>query len=265
MIRPATRPTTRISVQIYSIRDSGDLDHQLALIRASGYDHVETVALHGLSPADFAAKLAAHGLQASSMHVALTLLEDAGQRAGIVEGCRLSGCRLVVMPWLPMGERPATAAGWQALGRRLAAISDDLATHGLQLAYHNHEWELLDYEGRTGLEWIFSATTPAQLKWEADLGWVRRAGADPLAWTERLADRLVAVHAKDIAPPASAVAEDGWTTLGRGIVGWDRLLPALQPRVDLFVFEHDKPVDFAATLRDSRDFLERHLRAQPGA
>lgn len=259
---------SRISVQIYSIRESGDLDQQLALIRACGYDHVETVALHGLQPADFAAKLAAHGLKPSSMHAALTLLEDATQRAQIVEGCRLSGCGLVVMPWLPMGERPATAAGWQALGRRLAAISDDLAAHGLQLAYHNHEWEFLDYEGRTGLEWIFSATTPVQLKWEADLGWVRRAGAEPLAWAERLADRLVAVHAKDIAdpahPPATAVAEDGWTTLGRGLVGWDRLLPALQAKVELFVFEHDKPVDFAATLRDSRDFLEKHLRV-PGA
>lgn len=250
---------TRISVQIYSIRESGDLDQQLALIRASGFDHVETVALHGLSPADFAAKLAAHGLKPSSMHVALTTLEDAAQRADIIEGCRLSGCGLVVMPWLPMGERPATAAGWQALGRRLVAISEALAAHGLQLAYHNHEWELLDYEGSTALEWIFSVATPAQLKWEADLGWVRRAGADPLAWATRFADRLVAVHAKDIAPPATAVAEDGWTTLGRGIVGWGELLPALKPRVDLFVFEHDKPVDFAATLRDSHAFLQQHL------
>ncbi|MEY4752445.1 MAG: hypothetical protein RJA44_120 [Pseudomonadota bacterium] len=256
-----THPATRVSVQIYSIRESGDLDQQLALIRACGYDHVETVALHGLKPADFAAKLAAHGLKPSSMHVALTTLEDAAQRADIVEGCRLSGCGLVIMPWLPMGERPATAAGWQALGQRLAVISDALAAHGLQLAYHNHEWEFLDYEGRTGLEWLFSATTPAQLKWEADLGWVRRAGADPLAWTDKLADRLVAVHAKDIAAPATAVAEDGWATLGQGIVGWERLLAALQPKVDLFVFEHDKPIHFEATLRDSRDFL----RAQLGA
>ena len=251
----------RISVQLYSIRDAGDLDAQLSIAREAGYDHVESVATHGLRPDEFAARLAAHGLRLSSMHVALAILEDAARVADIVEACRLTGCNLVVMPWLPMGERPATAAGWRAIGTRLAGIGDALAAHGLQLAYHNHDWELHAYEGRAALEWIFCATTPRQLRWEADLGWVRRAGADPLAWTERLADRLVAVHAKDIAAPGSAVDEDGWSALGAGIVGWQRLLPALKPRVDLFIFEHDRPIAFAATLRDSRSFLHTHLGA----
>lgn len=253
----------KVSVQIYSIRESGDFDAQLALVKSTGYDWVESVATHGLAAADFVARLAQQGLRLSSMHVGLALLENAGERARIVEACRLSGCRLVVMPWLPMGERPATGAGWQALGTRLAGLSDALRAElpDLRLAYHNHEWEFLAYDGRLALEWIFSAATPDQLGWEADLGWVRRAGADPLAWAQAHADRLVAVHAKDIAAPGTAVAEDGWTTLGRGIVGWPALLAALKPMVDLFVYEHDKPADAAGTLRDSRRCLREHLGA----
>lgn len=253
----------KVSVQIYSIRESGDFDQQLALVRACGYDWVESVATHGLAAADFAARLARHGLELSSMHVGLALLEDGAERARVVEACRLCGCGLVVMPWLPMGERPATGAGWQALGRRLAGLSEVLAREasGLRLAYHNHEWEFLAYDGRTALDWLFSAAPPAQLGWEADLGWVRRAGCDPLEWTTRHAERLVAVHAKDIAAPGTAVAEDGWTTLGQGIVGWPALLAALKSRVDLFIFEHDRPADAAAQLRASRACLRQHLGA----
>lgn len=247
----------KISVQIYSLREAGDLDTQLALARSCGFTWVETVATHDLSPQAFADKVAAHELQVSSMHAALALLE--ADMASVIEACRLTRCPLVVMPWLPMGERPPTAAGFRALGQRLAALGDALRPHGVQLAYHNHDFEFLQYEGRTALEWIFSAVTPAQLGWEADLGWVSRAGADPQMWLDKFADRLAAVHAKDMAAPRMALEEDGWTTLGQGIVPWAALLAQLKTRTDLVVFEHDHPVDFESTLRNSHAFLTQYL------
>lgn len=247
----------KISVQIYSIREAGDFDTQLALARRCGFEWVETVATHGLAPQAFADKVASHGLKVSSMHAGIVLLE--ADMSPVLEACRLTGCPLVVMPWLPMGERPATAEGWRAIGRRLATLGDAVRAAGLQLAYHNHDWEFLTFEGRTALEWIFSETSPAQLRWEADLGWVARAGADPLAWIDRMAERLICVHAKDIAPPGTAVAEDGWATLGQGIVPWTALLAQLKGRVELVVFEHDHPSDFAATLSGSHAFLKQHL------
>jgi sugar phosphate isomerase/epimerase len=247
----------KISVQIYSIREAGDLDAQLALARQCGFEWVETVATHGLAPQAFADKIASHGLKVSSMHAGIVLLES--DMAPVIEACRLTGCPLVVMPWLPMGERPATAEGWRAIGRRLATLGDAVRAAGLQLAYHNHDWEFLTFEGRSALEWIFSETTPEQLRWEADLGWVARAGADPWAWLDRLSDRLICVHAKDIAPPGTAVNEDGWATLGQGIVPWTALLAHLKGRVELVIFEHDHPVNFEATLRASHAFMQQHL------
>ena len=247
----------KISVQIYSIREAGDLDTQLQLARAAGFDWIETVATHGLSPQDFAQKIASHGLKVSSMHVGLAVLES--ELPQMVKACELTGCPLIVMPWEPMGERPASAAGWRALGRRLGALGSDLQTQGIRLAYHNHDWEFLNYEGRIALDWLFSVTTPEQLGWEADLGWTCRAGADPWMWTQRFEDRLVAVHAKDIAHCGTAVAEDGWATLGQGTVPWPALFAALKQKVDLFVFEHDHPVDFQRTLGDSLTFMKQHL------
>lgn len=254
----------KISVQIYSIRDAGDLETQLQLAKSSGFDWIESVATHDLGPQAFADRVAAAGLRVSSMHVALAMLETPQGLAHIREACRLTACPLVVMPWLPMGERPATGAGWQALGRRLAALGEAFAADGIRFAYHNHEWELLQYEGRMALDWLFSVSTPEQVGWEADLGWVRRGGLQPAALAQQYAERLVSVHCKDIAPPATAVEEDGWTTLGQGLVGWTELFPALlrlRPTLDLFVFEHDKPVHFSRTLSDSRRFMRQALAA----
>ena len=75
------------------------------------------------------------------------------------------------------------------------------------------------------------------------------------------ADRLVAIHTKDIAEPGTAPDEDGWCALGQGIVPWPALLADLQKRVSLFVLEHDKPTDHAAILKSSFDFLHQHLIA----
>lgn len=229
----------KLSLQIYSLRNVGDFEAQLALARAAGFEWVESVADHGLGAQGFAQALARHGLKLSSMHASLELLET--DPARVVEACRATGNTLVVMPWLPRGEISSSGAGWSALGRRLAAIGEVLAAQGLRLAYHNHDFEFLAYDGRMAIEWLFDAAPAAQLGWEADLGWVRRAGQDPLAWVRRYADRLVAVHAKDIAPDGPRRAEDGWCALGQGIVGWPTLLPALREHCALFVFEHDNP------------------------
>ena len=247
------------AVQLYSLRDAGDLEAQLALVRAAGFECVESVATHGLPAREFAARIAAHGLRVASMHASLALLESEPQR--IVEACTHTGCPLVVMPWLPMGERPVGGAGWTSIGRRLGAIADTLQRDGLRLAYHNHDFEFLSHDGRAALEWVLEACTPAQLGWEADLGWICRAGADASHWLQHYADRLAALHVKDIAPVASAVEEDGWAAPGQGIVPWAQLLPLVAGRVELFIVEHDKPRDPRAVLATARAFLREKVEA----
>lgn len=247
----------KISVQLYSLRDVGDFDAQLALARECGFDWVESVATHGLAPAAFAERLRAHDVRLSSMHASLELLESAPHT--VVDACRAAGCELVVMPWLPMGERPASAAGWSALGRRLAALGTGLRSEGLRLAYHNHDFEFLPYDGKPALDWLFEAAAGEQLAWEADLGWLCRAGGDPWTWLGRHGDRLAAVHAKDVAAERTAPDEDGWAALGEGVLPWDRLLAHLASRVDTVVFEHDQPRDAGAVLRTSRAYLGQRL------
>jgi len=53
--------------------------------------------------------------------------------------------------------------------------------------------------------------------------------------------------------------EDGWCALGKGIVGWDTLLPALRGHCELFIFEHDNPSEYPKTLQTSLQLMRSTL------
>ena len=249
----------KLSAQIYSLRNFGDLNAQMALLRSCGFDWVESVATHGLAPQAFADALASHGLKLSSMHASLAQVET--QREMLIQACQLTGCPLVVMPYLPFGERPRSAAGWRAMGLRLAAVGRAFAQQGIHFGYHNHDFEFLIYDGRAALRWLFDDTAPADLGWQADMGWVTRAGASPATWAERYGDRLVAIHTKDLAREGDARDEDGWAAVGQGVIPGAPLFALLRQHTELFVFEHDNPSDPAARLKDSLACMQRHLMA----
>jgi sugar phosphate isomerase/epimerase len=93
------------------------------------------------------------------------------------------------------------------------------------------------------------------LKWEADIAWVVRGGADPIEWIGRFADRITSVHVKDIAPAGENANEDGWADVGHGTMDWKGIWKALQKTpARTFVMEHDKP-------SDHRRFASRSIAA----
>jgi sugar phosphate isomerase/epimerase len=87
---------------------------------------------------------------------------------------------------------------------------------------------------------------------ELDLGWVTRAGLDPVETLRRFKGRVRAVHVKDIAPEGQAAAEDGWADVGHGIQDWASIKKEFDAQgIDHFVIEHDNPADHARFARRS--------------
>jgi sugar phosphate isomerase/epimerase len=83
------------------------------------------------------------------------------------------------------------------------------------------------------------------IAWEADLAWIVRGGRDPLEYIERYANRLSAIHVKDIAVTGENLDQDGWADLGAGTLDWSSLLQACRSTSNdlIFALEHDKPSD----------------------
>lgn len=113
-----------IAVQMYTLRDHGTLDEQMAAVRAAGVTAVETVGTQGVTAEELSALLDQYGLEAISTHAQLADLRADPQ--AVIDFNKAIGNDVITVPFLAEDDRPADAAGWTALGEELAALSDTL-------------------------------------------------------------------------------------------------------------------------------------------
>jgi sugar phosphate isomerase/epimerase len=240
----------RLSIQLYSGRKFPPLEAQLATLSQLGYANVEPYGGLLAGAEELKAGLARHRLRAPSTHVGLPALKE--DLDGFARQARGLGVSLVVIPAIPPEERGKDAAGWRAFGRELGDLAARLEAHGLELAWHNHDFEFRKLaDGSYPLDRIFEAAP--NLKWQADIGWIHAAGEDPSHWLRKYRERIVALHIKDAAAKGEKLDEDGWTDVGAGVIDWTKLLPDIRATdARLLVLEHDNPKDFEGFARRSR-------------
>ncbi|KAB7770180.1 sugar phosphate isomerase/epimerase family protein [Xanthomonas maliensis] len=248
-----------IAVQMYTLRNAGTLDQQLKIVHDAGVGAVETVGTQNVSAAELKQLLDTYSIKAISSHVQLADLRK--DLDGAVAFNRAIGNTTLVVPYLDQKDRPTDAAGWTALGKELGQLAKRARAKGMHLAYHNHDFELVDFDGKTGLELLFAAAGP-NLETELDLAWVARAGYDPAAMLGKFKGRMFAVHAKDNAPKGQAEDEGGFAAVGRGVLDWNTILPAAAGAgVRWYIIEHDHPRDPATVIQTGADYLRQHLPA----
>ena len=235
-----------ISYQLYSSRNFPPLSDTLNMLAQAGYEGAEGFGglyadKAGLT--DLAAGLQANGLKMISGHFGIDQVEDTPDWA--IEVAQTLGMQTVIVPWLHPDMRPTSGKGWHDLGARLQKAGAPIRAAGLNFGWHNHDFEFIKTaDGAVPQAALFEGGP--DLKWEMDVAWVVRGGADPLVWIKEHAGRIVAAHVKDIAPAGENLAEDGWADVGHGVVDWQAILPALRAiGVANFVMEHDNPADHA--------------------
>lgn len=237
---------TDFSYQLYSSRNFGPIENVLARVAAAGYTQVEGYGALFTNAAD-AAKLAdqlkANGLTMPSAHIGLQMLEDNPDE--VVAIAKALDLKAAYVPHLSADERPSDAAGWRAVGERAQAALAPLAAIGLDIGWHNHEFEIKDAgDGQSVLHEILEGGP--DLKVELDLAWVLVGGEDPIAYINKYADRLSSVHIKDLAPNGECEDEDGWADVGHGTMDWPAIKQALDATSNQFLtVEHDNPNDDA--------------------
>lgn len=244
-----------LSIQLYTLRELGDIDRILDAAAAAGFRYVEMIGSHLDDPERTRRKLEIRGIEGSSSHVGLAQLREKPE--AIMAACEILGITELYMPAVPPGDRDMDAAGWRALGAELGELAEDFQASGIRLGYHNHHWELKPKEGeKTALELIFEAAGSSPLTWQADVAWLARGGAEPKSWLSRHRDRLLSAHVKDIAPVGENLDEDGWADVGHGVLDWPALWQACRANgAGWMVVEHDKPADPTGTARQSHDYL----------
>lgn len=121
--------------------------------------------------------------------------------------------------------------------------------HGLQFAYHNHDFEFIKMDGQVPYDLLLNNCDKDLVKFEMDLYWMHRAKQDPVAYFEKHSGRFPLWHVKDM----TGDEEQFFAPVGKGVIDWKRIFNhADKAGMKYFFVEQDqsrnnKPFDNIAT------------------
>lgn len=246
-------PNNDLSFQLWTSRNFPPFEDQLHALKALGYTDVQPFHDQYENPQGLKDLIDRVGLTAKSGHFLVEAIDN--DFDGVVGAARTLGMELVIAPWLNPEDRPSEATGWKAIGERMARHAKRFREAGLSFAWHNHDFEFRPLaDGTMPIELLLGEDVP----WEPDVGWIVRAGFDPLPWLKKYTGRIQAVHLKDVAPVGQNTDEDGWADVGWGTIEWDSLWPAvIATGATLMVVEHDSPTDYRRVAERSKLTIDR--------
>ena len=247
----------KIGLQTYSVWEelSRDFDGTLQRIASLGFSHVEYFSGLGKNAEEMRRSLDAAGLECVSAHCSMAELL-ASLDARLDFAARL-GVRYLVcaMPWVrdPSALRPDPALGpfgvvfaaiealtlddWRWNAEQMNRIGERAHAAGIQLAYHNHNFEFRTFGAEPAYDLFLRWTDPELVKMELDCGWAQVAGRDPAAYLAAHPSRFRLLHVRDFEPGFAPSAELKMTTpdllgpavpavVGKGVVRYPETLRA---------------------------------------
>jgi sugar phosphate isomerase/epimerase len=185
-----------IGYQIYSAREEAEKDllGVLKELAAMGYDGVEFAGFYGYTADQINAMLRETGLKAISSHAGIPATTQ--EMFASIAFHKAIGCEYIAIPYLDEAHRPGSA-GFGITIRNIYRFGYLCKQAGIQLLYHNHDFEYIQLSGEYGLDFLYDAVDPEILKTELDCCWVKFSGNDPAAYIRKYAGRAPVVHLKD--------------------------------------------------------------------
>ena len=245
-------------IQLYMVQAEMQKDPlgTLRNLARIGYPFVEYFALGLPSAIEFRKMVADVGLQCPSGHFVYGI----GEINKLLDDAATIGAHYVISTIMLVRPLTNMAGVMDQLNhlerddfKRLAAKANEIGKgardRGLQYAYHNHNFEFRTFDdGVTGYSILMKETDPELVKFEADLGWMVTAGADPLAIIRSAPQRFPLLHFKDFAilnPPVKELGTDRQeqiVDLGQGMVPFKQFVAeAKKIGVERYIVDQDPP------------------------
>lgn len=207
-----------IGLQLYSVRDQMAEDPELTLktLKEIGYYQVEfgdTRTLKGLKP------ICDHyGLVVNSSFINWNTVtggwkyvpDDLPYEFGeVLDNAGEAGLSHLVFGYLRPEER-TSVDDWKRLADQLNEAGLKCKEDGLQLTYHNHNFEWDPIGGTTGWDILLERMDGDLVPFELDVFWAQIAGQDPRTVMTSIKDRLELLHLKQLhpgTPPVTRIAD----------------------------------------------------------
>lgn len=250
-----------IALQLYSVRDdmSNNFNGTLKRVGEMGYAGVEFAGLFGRDAAETKDLLDSLGLSPVSAHVPFAEMMSDPER--VFADYSALGCKYIAVPYLTGEYRPG-ADGFPKLIEDIRMLGGAAKKRGMQLLYHNHDFEFAKVDGKYGLDMLYDSIPSDLLQTELDTCWISVAGESPIDYIKKYSGRSPLVHLKDfvmkdrkkpshlynligIKPDESAKPEDenfGFRPVGYGVQDIPAIVSAsADAGAKWLVVEQDEP------------------------
>jgi len=191
-------PSNAVGLQLYTLRDmmAVSVPATLKLVAAVGYKELEFAGYYGHTPEEINAMMQEEGLTAPSAHIPLTEFEKGIEP--IIEAAKTLSHNYLVVPYLTEAQRGTKIDTYYKLAERMNIWGEACRKEGIQLAYHNHDFEFEERDNEMPYDVLLNETQPDNVKMELDLYWTVKAGQDPLSLFSKHAGRFPLWHVKDM-------------------------------------------------------------------
>ena len=270
-ITAASSAKYKMGLQLFTVREplTKDVTGTIKTIASIGYEDCETygfepeqVKYYGLKAPAFKQLLADNNMITTSGHYDFTRYFDKPTDALMryvdqcIEGAHALGQQYITWPWLDPAFR--TLDNFRLLAKKLNALGERVNKAGLGFAYHNHDFEFVDYAGENGYNIIMNETDPALVKLQMDLYWVMHSSKlSPVELFKKQPGRFVMWHIKDM----DKINRD-YSELGNGSIDFTVILPEAS-RAGLQYYYIEQGGNFAKnpiqSITDSAVYFKKHL------
>ena len=224
-----------IGLQLYTVRDAMAKDPVAALARVAqiGFNSVEGATytgselFYGMKAKDFAKVLKSNGLIMPSSHYRLgedkdknmdvkgTMLHD-WQKA--VDDAAEVGSKYMVCAFLSPAER-GNMDHYKYVAEQLNIAGEKCKKSGLQLCYHNHDFEFQKQDEKYPYDVLLNNTHKDLVKMEIDLYWASKANQNPVEMFKKHPGRFPLWHVKDM----DKTEAKNFTEVGNGSIDFKKI------------------------------------------
>lgn len=260
-------------MQLYTVRDAMQANPvaTLAKVAQIGYNSVEgatytgTQNFYGMDAKTFAKQLKQNGLIMPSGHYRLgeektngadtkgTILHNWDKA---IDDAAEVGLKYMVCAYLSDPER-GNLDKYKRIADDFNKAAERCKKAGIQFAYHNHDFEFIQQDGKYPYEILLNNTDKDLVKMEMDIYWVVKAKQDPIALIEQHPGRFPLWHVKDMARSI----DQTFAEVGGGIINFKKIFDhADKSGLKYFFVEQDKtPGNPYDSITQSLDYIKRNL------
>ncbi len=251
---------------LYTVRNEMEKNPKetLKAIADMGYLNIEVTGyadgkFYGMEPTEFKAYVTSLGLNPVSGHFGSTTFDNAET---IIADAKAAGLQYFVIPVPPMGHFTYDAAT-HTMGMKedlafvnnfLNEIGKKCKAAGLQLLYHNHDFEFKEMNGVRPMDYFLENTDPEHVNFQLDLYWITKTGEDPLSYFEAYPGRFKMWHVKDMD------AEGKFAPVAKGTIDFGRILDKHEEAgLEYYIVEQDMTWELAPleAIKISRQGLKK--------